>query len=359
MTRSPRPLRILHLSNSASNLGNGIVNVAVDLAIDQASQGHTSAFVSAGGGWYTLMEQHGVQLFTLPLRGTRHMARALVGLWRILRTFKPDVIHAHMRKGLFLAWPMARLLRIPIVLHLHNIHNEHMGTTGLADRVIAVSRAVERDLRNHGTKADRIRVVMNGTIGTRRLSASAAPAPLQKPAIVSVAGITVRKGMYELIDAFNQLLQKHPAAHLYLVGGGSAEEDAIRQYAARTAGAEHIHFEQFREDPRTYLAAADVFVLASRREAFGLALIEARAAACAIVATNVDGIPEIVEDGVTGLLIPPEDRAALAEKITLLLEDDNLRRLLQRNAPLDMDRYNVTRMSEETEAVYFELLNQR
>lgn len=359
MSRSSQPLRILHISNSASRLGNGIVNVAVDLAIDQAARGHTSAFVSTGGGWYTLMEEQGVRLFPLPLRGARHLPAALLGLWRILRTFKPDIIHAHMRKGLFLTWPMARLLRIPIVLHLHNIHDEHMGTTGLADRVIAVSRAVEHDLLRSGTKADRIRVVMNGTIGTMRLPQVVVPAPLQKPAIVSVAGITVRKGMHELIDAFNQVLQTHPSAHLYLVGGGSAEEEEIWAHAARTAGSAQIHFEKFREDPRTYLAAADVFVLASRREAFGLALIEARAAGCAIVATDVDGIPEIIEDGVNGLLVPPENPPALTGKITLLLDDAELRCTLQRNAPRNMDRYKVSRMSEETEAVYLELLPRR
>ncbi|AFL88028.1 glycosyltransferase [Terriglobus roseus DSM 18391] len=350
--------RILHFSNSASSLGNGIVNVAVDLAIDQATRGAT-AFVSAGGGWNDLMSRHGVKVYTLPLHSSRVLPKALFRLWRILREFKPDIIHAHMRKSLFMVWPMARLLRIPIVLHLHNIHNEHMGTTGLADRVIAVSNAVAEDLKSHGTKADRIRIVMNGTLGTQRLSQEPVPLPLGKPAIVSVAGITVRKGMYELIEAFSKVAERYPTAHLYLVGGGSAEEVGIWEAAAATACADRIHFEKFQADPRSYLVSAEVFVLASRREAFGLALIEARAAGCAIVATDVDGIPEIIQHNATGLLVPPEDAGALAASITSLLDDAELRTRLQRETVQDLQRYEVQRMSVETELVYDELLNAR
>ena len=349
-------LKILHLSNSVSSLGNGIVNVAVDLAIDQAARGFSVAFLSAGGGWSDLLKEHRVKLYTLPFAGSRNLPKVMVGLWKILRGFKPDIVHAHMRKGLFLVWPLARLLRIPIVLHLHNIHNEHMGTTGLADRVIAVSEAVARELERNGTPADNIRVVMNGTLGTKRLPKDPVPLPLLKPAIVSVAGITVRKGMYELIEAFNRVLERYPTSHLYLVGGGSSESAAIREFAAGTAGTASIHFERFRADPQTYMKAADVFVLASRREAFGLALIEARAAGCAVVATDVDGIPEIVEHGNTGLLVPPNDPAALAEAITSLLSDEDLRTRLQRNTVLNMECYAVERMSAETETAYRELL---
>jgi glycosyltransferase involved in cell wall biosynthesis len=359
MTSANSALRVLHLSNTASNFGNGIVNVAVDLSIEQASRGVAVAFVSSSGGWTGLMQEHGVRIYTLPFKGIWTAPKALLKMWRVLREFRPDIVHAHMRKALFLVWPLARLLRIPIVLHLHNIHNEHMGTTGLADRVIAVSQAVSSDLESGGTPADRIRIVMNGTLGTKRLPAETTPLPLQHPAIVSVAGISVRKGMYELIEAFNLVSERYPGAHLYLVGGGSIEEAKIREFAAQTAGADRIHFEQFRADPRTYLTAADVFVLASRREAFGLALIEARAAGCAIVATNVDGIPEIVEQGKTGLLVPPNNPSSLAEAISLLLDNADLRSRLQSQAARNLERYAVERMSADTEVVYRELLSPR
>lgn len=356
MTSEKSALRVLHLSNSASSRGNGIVNVAVDLSVDQVSRGFAVAFASGGGGWTDLMAEHGVRIYALPLKSARNLPMALFRLWRILRDFRPDVIHAHMRKAAFVVWPLARILRIPVVLHLHNIHNEHMGTTGLADRIIAVSNAVSDDLERSGTPAKRIRVVMNGTLGTRRLPSDITPMPLQHPAIVSVAGISNRKGMYELIDAFNELSERYPTAHLYLVGGGSDEEAAIVAHAQQSPGAARIHFEAFRPDPRTYMTAADVFVLASRREAFGLALIEARAAGCAIVATNVDGIPEIVEHGMTGLLVPPNDASSLAQAIKQLLDDADLRMQFQQQAVQNLESYAVERMSAETEEVYRELL---
>jgi len=354
--KNARELRILHLSNSVSSLGNGIVNVAVDLAIEQVQCGMTVAFMSGGGGWISLLEASGVKTFTFPHAGWRNKLATSWKLFRLLRTFRPDVVHAHMRTGLVLAWPLTKLLRIPLVMHLHNIHDEKLGTAKLADRVIAVSRAVSEDLQRVGLSAGRICIVLNGMLGTKRLSPDLPIKELARPAIVSVAGMTVRKGILELIEAFGSIAKEFPGAALYLVGGGSAEEAMIHAYATDSPVSDRIHFEGFQADPRAYLASSDVFVLASRREAFGLALIEARAASCAIVATDVDGIPEIVEDGKTGLLVRVNDPADLAAKIRLLLTDDTLRTRLKHQTREHLEVFSVARMTTETTAVYQELL---
>ncbi|ADV82769.1 glycosyltransferase family 4 protein [Terriglobus saanensis] len=354
--KEPGALRVLHLSNSVSSLGNGIVNVAVDLAIEQVQRGITVGFMSGGGGWISLLEASGVKTFTFPHGGWRNKITTSWKLFRLLRTFRPDVVHAHMRTGLVLAWPLTTLLRIPLVMHLHNIHDEKLGTAKLANRVIAVSRAVANDLQQVGLPADHIRVVLNGMLGSKRLSPDVPSKELTRPAIVCVAGMTVRKGILELIEAFGSIADEFPGASLYLVGGGSAESAMIREVAANSPVSDRIHFEDFQADPRAYLASSDVFVLASRREAFGLALVEARAAGCAIVATNVDGIPEIIEDGKTGLLIGVNDPADLAAKIRLLLTDDALRTKLKAQAREHLELYSVERMTTETTAVYSELL---
>jgi glycosyltransferase involved in cell wall biosynthesis len=99
-------------------------------------------------------------------------------------------------------------------------------------------------------------------------------------------------------------------------------------------------------------------VLASRRESFGLAILEARAAGCAILATSVDGIPELLDEGRCGVLTSPQDPLALAAQISRILKDQNLQQTLRRETTRGLERYTVERMSSEVLAIYMELLRE-
>src|ERR1700754_2082986 len=170
------PIRILHLANNLSNHGNGIVNVAVDLAVEQTRRGNTVAFASGGGGYETLLQGTGVQCLSAKQTGGAASAvQNSFGLLGILRQFKPHLVHAHMRNGLALVLPWARLLRIPTVMHLHNIHDRRYGMMRWPQCIIAVSSAVQAELVNQGVPVDRVRVVLNGTLGSLRLPATALP----------------------------------------------------------------------------------------------------------------------------------------------------------------------------------------
>jgi glycosyltransferase involved in cell wall biosynthesis len=104
------------------------------------------------------------------------------------------------------------------------------------------------------------------------------------------------------------------------------------------------------------MKAASVFVLASRRDSFGLVLTEARQCGCAIVATNVDGIPEALEYGQAGLLVPPQNPAALASAITHLLEDREAAAHLRSSAMQNLESFHVERVAARMTDVYRELL---
>ena len=110
-------------------------------------------------------------------------------------------------------------------------------------------------------------------------------------------------------------------AHLYLVGDGP-ERELFERQARRSRWSDRIHFEGFQTVPQAYMLSADVFVLASRRESFGLVLIEARQAGCAIVATNVDGVAEALDGGRAGMLVPPRNVPSLAVALTRMLRND-------------------------------------
>ena len=348
------PVRVLHLANSLSNHGNGIVNVAVDLAIEQAARGVTVAFATGGGGWTPLLEASGVACLLAPQTGAKAALGNSLRLLGLLRRFRPTIVHSHMRNGLALVLPWCHLLRIPVVMHVHNIHDRDYGVTRLPSRVIAVSHAVLETLAQQGTPRSRLRVVWNGMLGSKRLPAASAPAMLEHPAIVSVAGMMHRKGIAELIEAFALVSRDRPDAHLYLVGGGS-EQTLYEGVAEATGVGEHIHFTGFQPDPRPYLEAADLFVLASRRESFGLVIIEARAAGCAIIGSDVDGIPELLDHGASGVLTPPGDAPALAEAMASLLDDPERRATLQERAREGLERFSVSRMTDEVMAIYKEL----
>lgn len=352
-------MRILHLLNQVQEIGNGIMNVAVDLACLQAKLGHDVSVASGGGEYEPLLANYGVR--HLYLNQQRHPAN-LIPMTRhyaaIVEAVQPDIVHAHMMTAVLLARYLRSRDRYRLVATVHNEFQRGAVLMGLADRVIAVSQAVADSLEQRGISRHRLRVVCNGTIGSPRDRRPIHPLPLQRPAIVTVAGMNDRKGIAELIQAFEQTAALCPTAHLYLVGDGPARLK-YEQQAAATAVRDRIHFEGFQPEPQRYLQSADIFVLASRREPFGLVLAEARQAGCAIVASRVDGIPEALDGGTAGILVPPADREAIAEALTALLQNPLLLPYWRQQAQQNLDWLSAERMNQETLAVYHEVLEEK
>ncbi len=351
-------MRILHILNDVTDLGNGIVNTAVDLAIEQARQGHAVAVASAGQGYEELLQRCGVEHLLLDQsRSPTKLGREFLQCRRYIRTFRPDVVHAHMRTGLLLAWFWARFYRFALVAQVHNVHDRESLLMGLAERVIAVSHSVAETMVRQGIAKNSVRTVLNRTLGTPRLRPlrTVQPAVVERPAIVTVCGMNHRKGIAELIDAFEQVAKRFPGAYLYLVGDGP-ERGLFEQQAHMSRCGEHIHFAGFQIEPRSWMLAADVFVLASRRESFGLVLIEAREAGCAIVATDVDGIAEALDGGKAGLLVPPRDPRALANALCALLGNEQERMHWQERARRGIEAFHVSVMAAEMQQVYEDLL---
>jgi len=351
-------VRILHVLNHVRNSGNGIVNVTTDLACLQAQMGHRVGVVSEGGGNEDLFMRYGVVHFIVnQRRDPRHLLAAMVSLRRVFREFDPDIVHAQMMTGLVLAKVLQPIARYKLVSTVHNEFQRGAVVMGAADRVIAVSSAVARAMRRKGTPQRKLRVVLNGTLGTprRRPLREYAALALEKPAITTLAGLYARKGISDLIEAFASVAEHHPTAHLYIVGEGPDRRIFERQ-AAQMRNRDRIHFVGFVPDPERYLLATDVFVLASRADPAPLVLPEARQAGCAIVATAVDGIPELLDNGAAGLLVPPGQPAAIARELERLLADPELLAHWRRRALENVERLQAKRVAEETSEVYRELI---
>lgn len=353
-------MKILHLANHCHEIGNGIMNVAVDLACEQARMGHTVLFGSAGGSYVDLLEKRGVRHFNIPQHWRKPFA-ALFGfgaLRRLLRDQAPDIVHAHMMTGALIAHALKPVGDFALVTTVHNEWQRSADLMRVGDIVIAVSDAVRIAMAERGVDPAKLRTVRNGPLGSPRGHASfpqpRLPAPrLARPAILTVCGMYRRKGVADLIDAFAMIADHHPSAHLYLAGYGP-DLELFEQQAGRLSCAERIVFFGFVSHPGLLLAQADVFVLASHNEPFGLALAEAREHGCAIVATSVGGVPEVLEQGRAGLLTAPGDPQALAAALDRVLTDDDLRADLRRRAEENIQWLTCSRMAQENVAVYRE-----
>jgi glycosyltransferase involved in cell wall biosynthesis len=353
-------MRILHVLNDVTDRGNGIVNAAIDLAAGQVHEGHVVAFVSAGGGLEPLIHSIGITHFKLDQsRNPRNILRALFGLRAHIRSFRPDVVHAHVRTGVVLAFVWSKLMRFPLIAHLHNIHENESMMMGLADRVIAVSDSVADTVIRQGIPSRKVRIVLNGPLGSPRIP-SVAELPtvsMKRPAIVTVGGMYQRKGISDLINAFNRMAEDVPDAHLYLVGDGP-DRPIFESEAAASRFRDQIHFEGFQLNPQRYMKNCDIFVLASRRESFGLVLLEARELGCAIVASDVDGMPEALDGGRAGILIPVGDVAVIADSLRHLLSQDDVRAEWKRKAREGLERFDYRTMAKNVTVVYEELLRE-
>jgi glycosyltransferase involved in cell wall biosynthesis len=363
-------MRILQLANHCDEIGNGIVNVAVDLACLQAQAGHSVAFASTGGSYVGLLSRYGVQHLTMQSYGRSEatlaqllqhptiFGRAFADLRSILREYRPDIVHAHMITGAVLAFCATQGLSTALVTTVHNVFQLKSVLMGLGRRVIVVSDAVGSTMRHRGIPRHKLQVVRNGPLGSPRRPRNqhaSCGLRLQPPAIVAVAGLYRRKGIHDLISAFEFVSRTVPAASLHIVGEGP--DRAIFERQIQEAGLQHkVRLHGFVRDPGPYLACADIFVMPSLRESFPLAIAEAREAGCAIVATDVDGIPEALDGGAAGILVPvckPEVMAT--QLIRLLLKPDELA-IWRSRAMQNVEWLHCNRVASETTAVYEDAL---
>ncbi|MEH3063229.1 MAG: glycosyltransferase family 4 protein [Methylobacterium radiotolerans] len=347
-------MRILHIMNHTKRL-NGHVNAAVDLACAQAALGHDVSIASGGGDFDHLLAKHSIEHIVInQRRRPLTLARAELKIMKLIRHF--DIVHAHMVTSAVLCWPACLLLRRPLITTVHNEFERSAILMGLGSRVIAVSGAVSLSMAKRGVPKSRLRTVLNGTAGSVRLAGPMGPpVDLGFPALLFVAGLHPRKGLPDLLYAFEIVTKTFPAAQLNILGEGPsrAEYEAL---AARLHCAKSIVFHGGKDDPRPYFMASDIFVLPSLSEPAGLVLSEACEAGCAIVATDVGGIPEMLDDGRAGLLTPAHDPQGMARAIMSLLDDAATLDSAKKAAKANICRLGLDRVTKDTLNVYAECL---
>ncbi len=250
-------------------------------------------------------------------------------LRREIRRARPDIVHTHLVHADVYGAITAG--RATVVSTKHNDdpfrlgpfrHVERLGARRAA-RIIAITAALARfNIERVGLPAEKVSVVH---YGLDDLPAAWGPTggPGLAPdarVLLAISRLERQKGIDTAIEALVPLRERFPTAVLVIFGSGS-EEEALRELAASRGVADVVHFPGRIGDVADWLGRSEIFVHPARWEGFGLVLLEAMLARLPIVASEVSSIPEIVIDGETGLLVPPDDPARLAEALQLLLGD--------------------------------------
>jgi L-malate glycosyltransferase len=298
---------------------------------------------------------------------------------RSLRKEKTHVVHTYGFYPNVFAVPAARLAGVPVIIgSIRDIgdtwtywqHKVQKHCLRLADHIVVNAEAIKRDLLQRGYDAAHLTVIPNG-IDCERFRVPGNGEKVRRewniPPGVPVVGVLARllriKGQDVFLRAAALMAAKKPEVRFVIVGGNNVDreyEDELKRLTAQLGLEGRVVFTGFRTDVPDLLAALSVVVSPSLGlEGLSNSLLESMAAGLPVVATRVGGTPEIVEDGVTGLLVTPGDAEALAGAISKLLVDTTTAKRLGQSARRRVfTRYSLERAVASTERLYGELLVQ-
>ena len=337
---------------------SGAERVVAYLSGELARQGHEVLVVTKP---LALLERE------LAERGVACRAEAISGKFNpavgrilrgMIREFRPEVVHAHLSTAAWWGAWAAHKEGLRCVAHVH-------GMTSVlwyrrADLLVGPSYGVQDYLTNHGVPRARTAVVYNGLdpasfvgLPPPEQVRAELELPTGVPIIGVVAHLAAKKGHRVLLEALARLTPRHPQVHCLCLGRGKLRE-TLEQQARDLGLAERVHFLGYRHDALAITQLFDVTVLPStQKEGLGLCLIEAGFLGIPAAGSDAPGMNEVVQNGVTGLLSPPGDAAALAEALDRLLADPALRhRLGEAARKRVMEIFTLQRQVEETVKVF-------
>lgn len=311
----------------------GAEHVVLSLARHLPAHGFrvSVAALDGRGALAEKFEQLGCRVTDLGLR-RRVSTRAARRLREIIRHDKPGIVHSHLFRAHLASARAVRSTDVRITVateHQADPRRWAMRLLRWTSRNTTAITAVSEDVRHHlvtrGFRPDRVHALANGIeIGPIDQAVAIPPAQLGLPSdaqvVLFVGRLTAQKGLDVLLRAMARLAMSHPGLHLLVAGEGS-ERASLQRLASQLALASRVCFLGHRTDIAELMKTAHLAVMPSRWEGLSLVLLESMAAAVPVVATAVAGHGELVADGRTGLLVPPEDPAAMADAMTRLLED--------------------------------------
>jgi len=367
------PIKILY-AHGINDIGGAETDlISIIKGLDR-ERFHPSVACPPTGAFIERLRENSVPVFPVlfpswrKLKDLWQIPIAVVSLVAILKREKFDLVHVNDYWWTPVAWLACRLMGIPCVVHIRQqIESRRVKQYWLAqpDRVLAICQEIREVAIEGGVDPSRIQVVYSGVDlssnvgqvngGLIRQHYGLHPGQLL---VGAVANLFPRKGYEYLLEALVDVRKKIPDIHCVIVGeGDTGYQKQLMNLVNERALHSVVTFAGFQSNVLEYMAAFDVVVLPSILEGFGMVLLEAMAMGKPVVASRVGGIPEAVEDGVTGILVPPAHSRRLADALVALLENPGLRQSMGEAGRNRVKRlFSLERSINEIECVYTHLL---
>jgi len=300
----------------------------------------------------------------------------LFRLLSIIKSLKPNIVHCRNTPHVIIyGGIVAKILGLPLVVSVHGHPDFLVGNSFVkrlwyavqkrSDKIITVSNSIKDVLiKKGGVKPNKITVIHNGIdLASMRCCLDLKQKLKQRLGIDNTAQVigcvgTLRsvKGHKYLIQSAPLILKERPSTYFILVGDGPLRND-LERLAEKLKVREKIMFLGYRPDIPELMSIFDIFILPSLSEGLSNVLLEAMATSKPVVATNVGGNPEVVEEGKTGLLVPPRDPQKIAEAVISLLNDEDKRLRMGENGLRRVkEKFSISKMVREYEKIYHEVL---
>jgi len=289
-------------------------------------------------------------------------------LWDLFERLKPDIVHTQLFAADLWARLAAWCARVPIIITTEQNVNVDQSdlreflkklTYKLADKTIAISTAVKKyAIKRYKIPENKIIIIPNDVDVDALQNKEPAPKDPTKKIIITVGRLVEQKGQKYLLAAFALLPQKNDC-ELWIVGEGILKSELINE--TKKLGIENqVKFLGIRHDIANLLSAADLFVFPSLWEGLGIAVLEAAIAKVPIIASNIDGIVDIIKNNESGILVPPKDSHALAQAMEYLLNNNLEAETMTENAYSHVkNNFDVKVVVKKYEEMYEELIKQK
>lgn len=336
----------------------------------------TVACLYQAGYWAKWLESHGISVLDLKMR-SKFDFHVLTRLASHVRSKEIRLINTHLFHANLVGTMIGKRVDVPVIISTR--HSDEIGgrrreiinrlTVPFRDHTIAISDSVMRtELKRSGVNPLKISTITNG-IDTNEFLKSDEHliASIRNEfdlsnddiVIVYIGRIVPEKGLAFLLNAVRLLKPKCYDTKVLIIGGGTAESE-VQSMVAKNNLQDSVILGGIRTEISEILSIGDIFVLPSLWEGLPLGLIEAMAAAKPVIATAVGGVPEIVINEKTGLLVPPADSESLAEAILTLLKDPaRARQMGEAGRNRAIEHFDIKRTIQQTEALYDSLLRKK
>jgi L-malate glycosyltransferase len=369
-----RKIRVLHLIKSLNRGGaETLLSEGLRFADRERFELSYAYFHPALDALVPALREHGAQVtcFDAPTRRTMLLRARRVA--RHLREQRIDLVHCHMPLAGALGRVAGRMAGVPVIYTEHNKVEWYRRATfwlnawtyGLQAHVIAVSGSVEESIHRYIRPRIPVTVVRNGIDAAHFTGCPQHRAEVRKrlgipenaPLVGNVAAFIPQKRIHDWIAAARMIRETRPETHFIWVGEGVQRQEMLDQ-VERHGLQQVVHLAGVQADVRPFLAAMDVYMMASAFEGLPVALLEAMAMECAPVCTAVGGIPEVIREGETGLLAPSGRPELLAAAVGSLLDDPARRSAISSAARREVEsEFSLQSTVRGIERIYQDVLS--